>query len=220
MASEQYFYEISVILSTGGHYINQQYIPKELSFKTLADLYPFTYHFHNRTPKWDDLSPTDQALNQLLASEGIYDIEYGAYWFGMLKPSSITKILNVVQPNLPHPDSTYDPPEIVVGYTGGAYEKIIIEQCGMRPFDLTSYGMPDIAQLFDQYKDTTDLHHCMHHLDETVPICPQVKVELMDRWVKDQPWNAGFVMESCFYRTHRSKDILDFLDLKRDFVSP
>jgi len=219
-SDETSFYNISVILSTGGHYVTQQYVPKEISFKTLADEFPFTYFTYNPSPKWKDLSTTDKALNQVLATEGIFDIEYDAYWFGMIRPSSISKLLNVVKPNLPHPDSTYDPPEIVVGYMGGTYEKVLIEQCGMKPFDLKSYGIPEIPELFDQYKDSMDLLHCTHHLDDSTPVCTQVKVQLMDRWVKDQPWNAGFIMESCFFRTHQSKDILNFLDLKRDFITP
>jgi len=188
-SDETSFYHISVVLSTGGHYITQQYVPKEISFKTLADEFPYTYFTYNCNPKWKDLSATDKALNQVLATDGIFDIEYEAYWFG------IAKLLNVVKPNLPHPDSTYDPPEIVVGYMRGAYEKVLIEQCGMKPFNLKSYGCPDIPELFEEYKEVMDLHHCTHHLDETIPICSQVKVELMERWIKDQPWEVGFVME-------------------------
>jgi len=52
------------------------FVPKEVSFKTLADDFPFTYHFYNRNPKWEDLSMEDKTLIQLIATEGIFDIDY------------------------------------------------------------------------------------------------------------------------------------------------
>jgi len=39
-----------------------------------------------------------------------------------------------MKPDLPCLDSTYDPPEIVVAYMGSSYDKVMIEQCSMKPF--------------------------------------------------------------------------------------
>lgn len=223
MMTDVNFLDLVGVISTKGHYIDQEYITKEMALKCFGDDKPMLFHFYNEDKPWQNLKESDKLLISYI-HDTTFDIKYDKYWFGMFHPSSIQYLLQVCKQDFPpeayDPERAYNPIDITIGYYGGAFERAILDLIGVKGIDLTDYGCPDANQLKTQYTNNNidiDFAGCGLHTNPNSDNCCKVDVLLYEHWVL----NDVYTPDKCVLHKHyKSKNIFNFINLERDLVKP
>lgn len=211
------------VMSTRGHFIQQEYIPKEMAIKCFGDGKPLVVHFYNEDLPWNQLQESDKLFNSYI-HDTMFDIPYRKYWFGMFYPSSIQHVLQACKQHYPPEaydlDKAYNPIDITIGYYGGAYEKAALDLAGIKSLNLQEYGCPTVNQLQSEYINNNieiQFTGCNLHTNATSTNCCRSDVLLYEHWVLNDVYAPN---KSILHKSYQSKNILNFIDLEHDFVKP
>ena len=210
------------VMSTRGHYIDQEFVPKEFSIKCFGDHKPITVHCYNQDKPHNQLTEHDKVLMNRYIHNNFFDIPYKKFWMGMIYPSSIRNVIDACNkhnyPEVRDDDNIYDPIDITMGYYGSQYEKAILDLLGIRSVNLTDYGCPTTKQLIEDYeRHNVQLNYkgCGMHTDEHSINCCKSDVLLYEHWVLHRIHTPH---KSELHKSYQSKLLFNFLNLQRDFV--
>ena len=161
---------IVAILDLDGYMVDREFVPKELALKGLGDPEPFSCFFYNRKP-FKDLSTKDQRTANWVY-HNIFDIRYDKYWFGMLIPDAVHRILQVLK-------TPPDQEPWLVGYKGGHYERDLLNKLHIPSFNLELIGCPKVESI----TRTKSYRDCGYHKSKRLH-CPAVEVQLFEEWFR------------------------------------
>ena len=135
---------IVAILHLDGHVVDGSFMPKETALKAKGEAQPFSVFFYNKARPHHTLSRQDQRTAEFI-EDHVHDIPYWKYWFGMLDPTALDRILKTVRkPEFEdNPFAWIEDRDVwYVAYKDGHHEKDVLEKLDISSFNLEDLRCP------------------------------------------------------------------------------